>query len=425
MKINQVSVAPCVKFFERNLKERWELESYNNINEPCLFFGVENQYTLINNHVGPKIIWIISPSDAGNVRYISIKENVTIIGSPFLSRISSFRVKDVEISIKDYSMFKPKPLGDKIYTYLGIDGNRGEFNPHLIHQIQQRIPYEIIYHIGDSYLSSEDLKKNYYDKCFLNINLSYGNGMTTVRELGFMGIKTIMNTGYKFPSIINYSNVEDIIKIINSESKKIGTIQDSMDCHTAGEEWKNLDFWFKPKIKKQNKMIQMRNHINTAGLIDLIKTLPEGLVMAEIGCYAGQSTKMFMQSGKVEKLFAIDIWEDSLDIYRNIIEGHSFNLVEKAFDESVADYNVVKYKSTFDRVESLLPQLDFIYIDANHEYDYVKKDIQTALKKLKPKGIISGHDYHYTSPGVIKCVNEFFGKPDIVFTDHSWLVHLK
>jgi predicted O-methyltransferase YrrM len=37
--------------------------------------------------------------------------------------------------------------------------------------------------------------------------------------------------------------------------------------------------------------------------------------------------------------------------------------------------------------------LDFIYIDANHKYDYVKEDIELWWPKLKSGGMISGHDY--------------------------------
>jgi hypothetical protein len=427
MKIKQVSVANCVKFFEKGFKDRWELDSYTNPNEPCFFLGVDGQHTLINSHRGPVIIYPISPVDCENLNLVNIRENIAVVDSQFLDKSLPFRTVKVEIELKDYSIFKPKPLGDKIYTYLGFDGNRGEFNLSLIKQIQQWIPYEIIYYTNESYLPLpiEELKEKYYDKVFLNLNFSHGNGFTTVRELGMMGVKTIMNTSFKLPSIISYSSVTHIVELINEEAKKIGTIQPSIDCHTVGDEWKNLDFWFKPKTNSPGKLIQMRNESNTGGLLDLINVLPSNMVMAEVGCYAGASTKMFMDSGKIEKLFAIDIWEDSMDIYKNINDEHSFRLVERTFDSTVAPYNVVKYKSTFDRVIDYLPELDFVYIDANHTYFYVKKDIKTALKKLKPNGIIGGHDYNNSSPDVIRCVNEIFGKPDIVFSDASWLVQLK
>lgn len=42
--------------------------------------------------------------------------------------------------------------------------------------------------------------------------------------------------------------------------------------------------------------------------------------------------------------------------------------------------------------------LDFVYIDGNHQLQYVIEDITQWSKKLKVGGIISGHDYIYTNP---------------------------
>lgn len=36
---------------------------------------------------------------------------------------------------------------------------------------------------------------------------------------------------------------------------------------------------------------------------------------------------------------------------------------------------------------------DWIYIDADHSYDAVKKDINAWFPKLKPGGVMAGHDY--------------------------------
>ncbi len=172
-------------------------------------------------------------------------------------------------------------------------------------------------------------------------------------------------------------------------------------------------------------IITMRHAGNTNGLFELINILPDNLIMAEIGCYAGESTRMFMESKKVNTMYAIDIWTDELNIYNSIIQNHNFSLVEKAFDENTKEFNVVKLKMNLEQALDKLPELDIVYIDGNHNYEYVKKDIEMSLKKVKKNGIISGHDYHNDTPDVIKAVNEFFNKPDIVFSDASWIVYLK
>ena len=39
--------------------------------------------------------------------------------------------------------------------------------------------------------------------------------------------------------------------------------------------------------------------------------------------------------------------------------------------------------------------LDFIYIDGNHHYEYVKRDIELAVELVKAGGVIGGHDYSH------------------------------
>lgn len=52
--------------------------------------------------------------------------------------------------------------------------------------------------------------------------------------------------------------------------------------------------------------------------------------------------------------------------------------------------------------------LDFVFIDAGHEYEEVKADIACLLPKVKPGGVLAGHDYYKKFPGVRKAVDEAF-----------------
>lgn len=51
--------------------------------------------------------------------------------------------------------------------------------------------------------------------------------------------------------------------------------------------------------------------------------------------------------------------------------------------------------------------IDFVYIDANHEYDSVQQDINTWWNVITPTGILAGHDYDPSHPGVVQAVQEF------------------
>lgn len=52
--------------------------------------------------------------------------------------------------------------------------------------------------------------------------------------------------------------------------------------------------------------------------------------------------------------------------------------------------------------------LDFVFIDAGHTYNDVKKDIDAWLPKIKIGGIIAGHDFCNEYSGIIQAVTDTF-----------------
>jgi hypothetical protein len=65
--------------------------------------------------------------------------------------------------------------------------------------------------------------------------------------------------------------------------------------------------------------------------------------------------------------------------------------------------------------------LDFIFIDASHDYESVKKDLEVWYPKTKLGGIFAGHDVFY--PPVRKAVDEFSTKLEIPFvtSEDCWI----
>jgi len=53
------------------------------------------------------------------------------------------------------------------------------------------------------------------------------------------------------------------------------------------------------------------------------------------------------------------------------------------------------------------PMVDFVYIDGNHSSPQVNRDIMNSWAKIKPGGIMGGHDYTEQYPDVILAVKEF------------------
>ena len=146
--------------------------------------------------------------------------------------------------------------------------------------------------------------------------------------------------------------------------------------------------------------------------------------MVEVGSYAGESMELFTSTGSVKTILCIDPWKAGWDT-NDPASGTDLEEAEAAFDKRAAAVlcaEVVKHKGTLE--DFTLPEgaeVDLVYIDSCHTYLACKNDIELALSKLQPKIAIAGHDFAPNWPGVVKAVNETFGKPDKVYADSSWM----
>ena len=137
---------------------------------------------------------------------------------------------------------------------------------------------------------------------------------------------------------------------------------------------------------------------------------------AEIGVEKGLNLKQLVKRNPKLKMFAVDpyvkydryntwteerfignhqIAHERLDVFPNV------EFIEKFSMDALADFED--------------ESLDFVYIDANHGYEFVLEDITGWEKKVRPGGILSGHDYvksrHSKSGGLMinvkRAVQEF------------------
>ena len=146
----------------------------------------------------------------------------------------------------------------------------------------------------------------------------------------------------------------------------------------------------------------------------------------EVGSWKGRSS-VFMaveiiNSGKNIKFDCVDTWEGSVehldydeikekklyDIFLNNIESvkHVINPVKMSSLEAVNLYG--------DKT------LDFIFIDASHEYEDVKRDIIAWLPKLKIGGVLAGHDYGVFND-VTRAANEIFQAHEIEISESCFI----
>lgn len=185
---------------------------------------------------------------------------------------------------------------------------------------------------------------------------------------------------------------------------------------------------------KSKEVIVMRDEAGKQGLKSLISEIQQThdtkkMTMVEIGSYAGESTVIFAEHFK--KVIAIDPFIEGYDEKDPTCYCAPLStVVYEAFKERTKFFNnIVHIRKTSDDAVEDIDKIDFVYIDGNHEYEQVKKDILNYLPKIKKGAYIGGHDFVVTHPaawaGVKKAVLELLGMPDMLFKEGSWLKQLK
>ena len=146
--------------------------------------------------------------------------------------------------------------------------------------------------------------------------------------------------------------------------------------------------------------------------------------LLEIGSYKGESTSIFAASRLFEKITCMDPFNGKEEALKILDDG--WKDVKRNFYTNTRHWDNIHLIQdySYNQVNNFPDEFfDVIYIDADHTYESVKREIETY--KPKCKYIIGGHDYYHSHPGVIKAVDEVFGKPTITFTDNSWFKILK
>lgn len=147
-------------------------------------------------------------------------------------------------------------------------------------------------------------------------------------------------------------------------------------------------------------------------------------VMVEVGSFSGISSELFALHCK--EIHCVDMW----DPYWEITDRQRIEFAEFAFDKLVFSYsNITKIKNSSTEAAKSFEDnsLDFVYIDAAHDYENVKNDILAWLPKIKAGGYISGHDYRYDpNIAVYQAVNDIFVNSHkiVVFPDSSFVVNI-
>lgn len=132
----------------------------------------------------------------------------------------------------------------------------------------------------------------------------------------------------------------------------------------------------------------------------------------EFGIYTGGNAKSMLKTLNIEKLYLVDPYKnyhptyDTANFKKAKKKAHKLKRNSVQFIEDYSS-NIFKY---IDEKE----KIDFVYIDANHNYSYVIKDIRIAFELVKDGGVIAGHDFN--QDGVAKAVQQVCRHHNIIFS---------
>lgn len=156
----------------------------------------------------------------------------------------------------------------------------------------------------------------------------------------------------------------------------------------------------------------------------LLRMLPTTSVGAEIGVHKGGFSVQILRIVKPTKLHLIDPWNyEQADEYKDALYGGKskggqaemdkrFDDVRSRFSSHIEAGQVVVHRGYSSDVSKEFPDgyFDWVYIDGNHLYEFVIKDLEQYYEKVKSGGLITGDDYTergWWKGSVKKAVDEF------------------
>lgn len=127
-----------------------------------------------------------------------------------------------------------------------------------------------------------------------------------------------------------------------------------------------------------------QSRLEQRALVEYARLVPENGVIVELGSEAGQSASLFCYgSHRSVTLNCVDLFPDSM------AQNHTHNLVEAGFGTR----NIIRWKGDSAAIgKQWTGDIDLCFIDADHHYEAVKRDIAAWIPHVRVNGFALFHD---------------------------------
>lgn len=180
--------------------------------------------------------------------------------------------------------------------------------------------------------------------------------------------------------------------------------------------------------------------------LEAVDSAPRGSSLIEVGSFWGQSAVFLAEAAKLAakdlKVYCVDLFDmrpennpplfdPALGGGEQPIHAQFHNSQFETFAHFVDSTRLSPDPLRIMRMASLEAaslfkdkQIHFLFLDGDHEYEYVLRELRTWGLRMAPDGIMAGHDYTSEFHGVIEATTEYFGKDKVEVKGKSWIVRL-
>ena len=165
--------------------------------------------------------------------------------------------------------------------------------------------------------------------------------------------------------------------------------------------------------KYEGILLWQQDHMGSRPAINKL-TGKKDIVGVEIGIFFGINAYHILKTFDIKLLYLVDPFTDETTetaMPEKKLKGKNAENIARSLLEKYNEKIQIITKFSWDAVNEIPNNLDFVYIDGDHGEKTVTKDLKLYYPKVKKGGIFGGHDYvadRYPDLMVKSSVDKFF-----------------